>query len=238
MPAKAIKWIYLKEPRTSASFKDIAYFLERNPSWPLRRYLIRRAEEKFPKNLAPAAVLSWFEKYPPISGIANMRKAQALIDTGQVQRAKSLLKRAWINKDFGRKESPIVSKKFGKYISAREHAKRLDRLLWDEKDFCSKAPIATSQSRKTISWTSTHSAYSTSPGVDYAVRKVPKNLKSDPGLIYDRVRWRRRNGLKNTAHELLIKAQTGNIARPDKWGERRTIARWALQNGMLEKHTN
>ena len=54
---------------------DIAYFLERNPSWPLRRYLIRRAEEKFPKNLAPAAVLSWFEKYPPISGIANSGSA-------------------------------------------------------------------------------------------------------------------------------------------------------------------
>src|SRR3546814_4885852 len=41
------------------------------------------------------------------------------------------------------------------------------------------------------------------PGVDGAVARVPQHLSSDPGLIYERLRWRRRKALDESAVALL-----------------------------------
>ena len=41
-------------------------------------------------------------------------------------------------------------------------------------------------------------------GVDLAIQKVPLHLRNDPGLIYERLRWRNRKGMDLKAQELLI----------------------------------
>ncbi len=239
LPAKAIRWMYLKEPRTSATFADISAFLDKNPSWPQRRYLIRRAEERLPKDLSATAVLSWFDKYPPISGLAAARKAQALISTGQEKTGKMELRKAWIQKNFGRSEAKYFLKKYRKYISNLDHAERLDRLLWEDNVYAARRQLRfVSRDRQHLGQARIQ-LIRRGPGVDYSVGKVPLNLKKDPGLVYDRVRWRRRNGLMNTAYDLLKTAPTANLMRPAKWGlERRLITRWALQTGKIQTAYN
>ncbi len=239
LPAKAIRWMYLKGPKTGAAFADIASFLEKNSSWPQRRYLIRRAEEKFPKDLSPTAVLSWFDKHPPISGVAAARKAQALIDTGQKKTGKSQLQKAWIHKNFGRREALSFLRKYRKYLSISNHAARLDRLLWDDNVYAARRQLRLVDRNRQYLGQARIQLIRRGPGVDYSVGKVQPNFRNDPGLIYDRVRWRRRNGLMKTAYDLLKTAPTDNLMRPDKWGlERRLIARWALQNGKIQTAYN
>ncbi len=239
LPAKAIRWMYLKEPRTGATFTDIATFLDKNSSWPQRRYLIRRAEESFPKDSSPTAVLSWFDKYPPISGLAAARKAQALIDTGQRKTGKSELQQAWIHKNFGRREAQFFLRKYRKYISVSDHAARLDRLLWDDNVYAARRQLRLVDRNRQYLGQARIQLIRRGPGVDYSVGKVPANFRKDSGLIYDRVRWRRRNGLMKTAYDLLKTAPTENLMRPAKWGlERLLITRWAMQNGKIQTAYN
>ena len=46
---------------------------------------------------------------------------------------------------------------------------------------------------------------SNSYGVDNAISKVPQYLKKDPGLEYDRLRWRNRRGRLESSLKFLSK---------------------------------
>ena len=65
---------------------------------------------------------------------------------------------------------------------------------------------------------------SNSYGVDNAISKVPVYLKKDPGLEFDRLRWRNRRGRLEGSLEILyrnsIKTEQ-QMVRPDKWWEQR-----------------
>ena len=70
---------------------------------------------------------------------------------------------------------------------------------------------------------------SNSYGVDNAISKVPTHLKKDPGLEYDRLKWRNRRGSLEGSLEILYKIQIklrSQMIRPDKWWEqRKSVAR-------------
>ena len=65
---------------------------------------------------------------------------------------------------------------------------------------------------------------SNSYGVDNAINKVPEYLKQDPGLEFDRLRWRNRRGRLDGSLEILYRnsLKTENqMVRPDKWWDQR-----------------
>ena len=66
---------------------------------------------------------------------------------------------------------------------------------------------------------------SKSYGVDNAISKVPSHLKNDPGLNYDRLKWRRKRGRVESSLEILtnIKNTKEYMVRPDKWWKERSI---------------
>lgn len=71
--------------------------------------------------------------------------------------------------------------------------------------------------------------------VDAAVNAVPAALANDPGLIYERVRWRRKNGQELAARALLAEVK-GDPGRPDLWWmERNALARDALRLGHVSE---
>ena len=65
---------------------------------------------------------------------------------------------------------------------------------------------------------------SNSYGVDNAIAKVPNHLKNDPGLEFDRLRWRNRRGRLEGSLEILYKNANKTerqMIRPDLWWEQR-----------------
>ena len=54
------------------------------------------------------------------------------------------------------------------------------------------------------------------PGVDAAIRRVPQALVRHPGLVFERIRWRRRAGKGSTARDLLLDPPA-ELGRPGKW---------------------
>ena len=232
LPAKVIRWLYLKTRNSTATFDAINAFLENNPDWPHRRRLILRAQERLPKDMEPDEVLAWFEKYPPISGVAAQRFAEALIEEGREEEGIEALRAAWVEKKFNHKQARAFRRKHRKHLTKEDHADRLDRLLWDDQTYAAKRQLLLVDKGRQRLAQARIQLIRRGPGVDYAVSKVPAELKDDPGLVYDRIRWRRRHRLTDKAFELMETAPTENLTRPDKWGlERRILARWALRRG-------
>ena len=66
---------------------------------------------------------------------------------------------------------------------------------------------------------------SKSYGVDSAISKVPQKLKNDPGLNYDRLKWRRKRGRLESSLEILLNIDNTKeyMVRPDKWWTERSI---------------
>ena len=73
------------------------------------------------------------------------------------------------------------------------------------------------------------------PGVDYAVSKVPKRLIGNPGLVYERVRWRRKNRKYDSAIELLSQSGEPQTEAKRWWTERRILSRWLLRKGRTKE---
>ncbi|MGH7087648.1 MAG: lytic transglycosylase domain-containing protein, partial [Stellaceae bacterium] len=69
------------------------------------------------------------------------------------------------------------------------------------------------------------------PGAERLLARVPAELQHDPGLLYERVRWRRRKGHYDDAIALLKDAPR-TMERPEAWAvEREILARFALADG-------
>jgi len=74
-----------------------------------------------------------------------------------------------------------------------------------------------------------------SSGVEYALRKVPERLAHDQGLVFERLRWRRRKGQEQAALDMLRQAPT-EVSRPEIWwSERAYLARRAITAGRMSE---
>jgi soluble lytic murein transglycosylase len=68
------------------------------------------------------------------------------------------------------------------------------------------------------------------PGAERLMDRVPAALQHDPGLVYERVRWRRRKDHYDEAIPLLEAAPRA-LTHLDAWAvEREVLARYALSD--------
>ncbi len=233
LPAKVIRWHELTSDRPRARFDELARFLDRNPDWPGRGALLRNAERAMPRDLPDAAVLAWFEARPAVSPSGARRHAEALRRAGQTVRATALVRTTWIESDFARRDERAFRKRFAKLLRRDDDLARLDRLLWERKyrpakrqaRRLGKGHAALAEARIALA--------RRSPGVDYAIRQVPKELARDPGLIYERARWRRRKNRYDGVIELLDPPMPDAPHAKRWWPLRRWAARQAYMEGDL-----
>jgi len=70
-------------------------------------------------------------------------------------------------------------------------------------------------------------------GIDRLLDRVPAKLKNDPGLTYERLRWRRKKGRYEAARELLKNLPPDPLHARKWWIERDILARRALDDGSI-----
>jgi soluble lytic murein transglycosylase len=70
-------------------------------------------------------------------------------------------------------------------------------------------------------------------GVEAALKKVPPAYQNDPGLLYERTKWRRIRDMNDGAREALLKPPA-DLVRPDLWWrEAEYQSRQALRDGDI-----
>ena len=225
-----INWMYLKTTGNQASFNNYQKFIEKNSDYPRIGRLIYLAEHKiYLRNNSPTAIINWFERHPPVSGMGKIKLAEAYLEQGKKEEASKLVKVGWVNADISKNELGYYRAKFKKFLTIDDHIKRADYLAWNAKYWDLKRMLRYLPKDEKALYNARQILMSNSYGVDNAIAKVPDHLKSNIGLEYDRLKWRNRRNRMEQSLEILY--ENGNRSEDDLiygnlwWKERESIVR-------------
>ncbi len=235
---KALTWFMMRDLDAAGDTLEISAFLRENPTWPDRRRLRRQAERAIPANWTATAVKAWFDGSEPVSDLGRARLGDALADLGFKAEGVALLRQAWIDGDFTPSDERAVYRRIRRDLSAADHRERLERVLWDGRFGATRRmlPRVPEDIRKLgeARFLLRHRR----GNVDKAIARVPDELKRHEGLVYERLRWRRRKGRTDSAMELFADAPPDPV-RPDLWAEERIeLARQSLADGAISEAYN
>jgi soluble lytic murein transglycosylase len=229
--AKFAAWLDYTSPNTRASFDEIASFINANPDWPSQALLRRAAEEAMTADIADRAVLDWFADNEPRSTQGRMRLIVALQNSGRSEETLAYIRKTWVESNFGTDQEREFLKLYGKRLRPADHWARADRLLWDGRGWEAERILKYLDKGHQLVAQARMQLRGMGSAVDAAVRRVPKELLDDPGLVYERLRWRRRKDYDVEARQLLAHPPK-DLVRPDAWwSERAILARRALRTG-------
>jgi soluble lytic murein transglycosylase len=221
---KLVRWLDYTRGSPGGRFAEIAAFIDQNPDWPLQKTLRKRAEAALagePDDTAAA----WFQRSPPISGPGKARAAELTIRRGNIEAGTAALRSAWIEEDFGPGDERNLLARFGATLRTEDHQKRLDHLLWDgQADAAKRMLPMVSADQRTLAEARLALA-SDAKDASKLAEKVPEQLRSDPGFVFDLARWWRKHDKFDTAAQLLL-GQAANSSQPSAfWAERVTVVR-------------
>lgn len=230
LASQLILWMTLTQGGTDAGWEAITGFMKRHPDWPNQAALRRNAEAKMPSDMPYREVREWFEKNPPLTLVGLGRYADALMETGSSDKAIELVRDRYINGSFGAQEERDYRQRYVGLLRPADHAARLDQLLWAEKvEEARRIMPLVDPGRQAVAEARIALA-AMSPGVDGALRRVPASLQEDPGLQYDRTRWRRRKDMDEGALEVLVAKPAREAEHgADWWVERHILARRLME---------
>ena len=221
-----IKWQHLLTTGNAESFYDYKQFIEKNPSYPRINRIKYLAEHKLStKILSPKKIIKWFNNNEPLSGFGRIILGESLIEIGNIEKGISYIKDGWITADLSRSELKFFRKKYKKYLNNQDYINRADYLAWENKYWDLKRMLRYLPKDYQLLYTARQLLMSRSYGVDQAISNVPTKMKNDPGLNYDRLKWRRKRGRVDSSLEILLKVKNTKdyLVRPDKWWKERAI---------------
>ena len=129
-----IEWRHLLTLGNKATFTEYKQFIEKFEDYPRLDRIKYLAEHKISlNNQTPDEIISWFQKYQPISGFGEMMLGESLIKNGNKEKGLKLIKKGFIRADLSKGDLIYFRKKFKKYLSKDDYIKRADYLAWENK---------------------------------------------------------------------------------------------------------
>ena len=231
--ATILRWWDYSSPGSTASFADIVRFMDEHPDWPDQRLLQINAEAAMARGISDAEVIAWFRNRDPISAPGRLRYADALLARGEDERATALVRAAWVEGSFSSRELRETHRRYRSKLRPEDHIARLDRLVWASRAGAARRMYRYVDEGHQMLAEARLMLRARQGGVDSAIARVPPELRDHPGLVYERLRWRRAKGRDDDARALLREPPPDLGPRPKLWWrERAILARRALEDGQ------
>jgi len=241
-----IAWQYVQDPDSGATFEEISDFLEQHPIyWPDEKRIRIRAERTMrAAGLSDNDVIAWFAASPPISGIGKWSYAEALTRQNlHNDEAAKLIREAWRDADLTEDEENTFLVEFGSRLDEKDHIARIDRLLWEGKTTPAKRMWPKLPVARQLLYQARAALMHDDKAAPTLVSHIGGALANDPGLLYERMRYRARKDDDNGVREILL-AVPKNVPYPERWwkireGEiRRSIdeGNYKMASRLLENH--
>ncbi|MBF0355718.1 MAG: hypothetical protein HQL43_10835, partial [Alphaproteobacteria bacterium] len=189
---KLVRWLDYARPNSGASFKEITELLNGAPDWPQRNLLERRAEEAISQATPQDLILDWFQAHPPISADGGTAFGAALLVAGKTEEAHAVLRKTWVNEDFGILQERQFLSKYRDILTTNDHGARINRLMWEGQTSSAERMMlfANAPTRHLAHARLMLMKQKGTPS--QALESVPEDLRNDPGLLFDSLRWYRR----------------------------------------------
>ena len=233
LPLKMLRWLDYARPGAPGRFPDISEFIEQNPDWPGQKALRKHAEEALAGE-SDAVAAAWFKRHPPVSPAGKLREAERVMSSGDLEGGAGALRALWVGADFGPLDEKNFLARHSSSLRPEDHVQRIDRLLWDGQIEAAHRMLALLPPNSRLLAEARLALATQAPRAEALVARVPPQLRSDPGLVFEQLRWRRKKDMTDAAVQILL-AQPNDLDRPAAWwAERQAIARRVLAGGNAE----
>ncbi len=217
--------IALNDPR--ATFLELDLALGELAEWPRDSFIRTEAESKISTSgLSAPFIVSWFEDNAPLSGRGRVAFAEALIEVGRVDEGEDLLRTTWRGGRLPLPEQRRVYRTHSDRFTEEDHLARVDYLIWSGQRTAARRVVPLLQGGERNVAEARLRLAGRQSGVDRAVQRVPTSMMNDPGLVFERARWRRRSGLRDSVLPLLLELpdeHTDTNALDLMWTERKLM---------------
>jgi soluble lytic murein transglycosylase len=186
------EWFALQRDDGSYEFGRYRDFLAQYGDWPSIRRIRTHAEQGMTADLSSTAVLDFFARNDPVTARGMIMYVRALTSSGQNERAVEKIAKWFPQANLSNDEQAQFIKVLGDMVDDRVLMKRLDRLLVTE-NYGQARLLARTMGAGVIKLADARIALAkTARGAEHQLTMVPREYASDPGLIYERLRWRRK----------------------------------------------
>jgi len=218
---KVLRGYAMAMPGNDFSFDELDTFMKENPAWPGLKGIQMIAEQKIPDTWLSRDIIAWYEPHPPLTLIGLYKYVDALDQTGQMSAAQKAVAARWIEGNFNPDEQLAFFARFASLLDNTSVWARTDHLLWDNNATEARRMIPYLSSTDRMVAETRLSLCSDGASADWMDR-IPSDARSDPGLLYQRLRWYVKNGKNDDAYEILLNAPS-ELGRPEPWWQQRHI---------------
>lgn len=230
---RLFNWLWLTEFNADPPFAQTTAFMASIEDWP-HQYSIRKSIERSLNNQDlgnPLHVIAWFDANPPMTPDGMRYYLHYLSETGQSDKARETFREFWATALLRSSEQKHFYKHYAQWLTPEINRKRLDTLLFS-RQYTNARNLARVMGNGTKKLVEARIALAEDKsGVDWYIRQVPEALQDDPGLLYERLKWRRENNLHLRAIDLLnYPPDADKLSNPSEWWlERHIMARRMLE---------
>ncbi len=233
-----VTWLWLTRAGTNAGINDYTDFLVRHRHWPKRWTMKRDLEQLLANDPSDGTVAAWFAHHAPVTGLGMVRYGEALMAAGgkgDTDKGLALIRRGFVVGLFTRAEETAILKRDRKALRTADVEARLSRLIWFGRDEAASRLLLLVPPPERVLAEARIALSEMRPGVEWYIDRVPARLRDDPGLIFDRARWRRRKGLDDAAAALLATPGVDRTYPYFWWQEDDIEARRQLAEGNVTR---
>lgn len=185
-------------------------------------------------NYGPREVIDYFGASKPEHPQGRMALALALIKLGQIADAHHLIHDTWRSMKLTEGNEKEIMKRFPGVVTRADRKFRMDRLLYDEN---TKEALRIAKELGGDELILAQARIAVITGAKNApalLDAAPASVKKDPGYMFSKIQWLRRQKREREAIALLLQApkDAKSVVNGDEWWvERRLLSRVALELG-------
>ena len=207
------------------SYADYARFVTANPGWPSEARIRRSAEKAMRPGENANSILAFYRSTEPQSGNGWARLAEANLALGRTAEALAAAKGAWMSSDLSQFDEQSIFARFGNQLTAADHDKRVDALLFDKKYSDAYRMLAWASPARKAAFQARIAMQSRMADAEQRYQAVIGQVTSDAGLMMDRARYLRESGYTQAARDLFARSHnfTAKPANPGRFLEMMSI---------------
>jgi soluble lytic murein transglycosylase len=188
------EWLVLTRTDEVYALERYTRFLSQNPDWPATRRIRAQAERAITEsNPTPQAILALYpDGTLPVSARGMVAYVRALEAMGDQTRARRDLNAWFVDASLSGDEQALILANLRSLLDRPVMLARLDELIMTEQKSSAKALARAMGGGAPELLAARLALDDRAAGADAAVRRVPAALQNDPGLLYERIKFRRR----------------------------------------------
>ncbi len=232
---KLYMWLNVTQNKEKFSTKNLIAFTRENPDWPQMYKFNEIIEDGVGVYLPAAEEIKWFHSRSPRTYKGANHYLDTLIEQGKTEAAKRHLNKFWIKARLDKKETMAFAKKYKALFTKADHSARINNLLWNRRYTEAKRMFSLVNKNAAQIAKARIALGRLSYKASSLVNALSKEQQMDAGIIYDRVKWRRRMKKDSGALDML-KRQPQKLTHSKKWWtERNILSRRFIEKGKYAK---